>query len=78
MDNRIEKAIHNIFKEDGYKIVMIDASGEIVARNRFDMQRVYSYKIKDDVITIKNKQGLPVYEKCISSYQEPFSFTIDK
>ena len=43
MDNRIEKAIHNIFKEDGYKIVMIDASGEIVARNRFDAYRLHPF-----------------------------------
>lgn len=85
-NSRIENAIHNILKEDGYKKIvginfggMISDDGEIIARNSFDMQRVFTFKVKDDVIYIKNRTtGQVVYEKFISSYQNEFSFTIDK
>ena len=86
MDNRIEKAIINILKEARYKKIvsvgfggMISDDGEIIAINEFNMQRVFTFKVKDDVIYIKNiTTGQTLFEKFISSYQEPFSFTIVK
>ena len=86
MDNRIEKAIINILKEARYKKIvsvgfggMISDDGEIIAINEFNMQRVFTFKVKDDVIYIKNRTtGQILFEKFISSYQEPFSFTIVK
>ena len=85
MDNRVEKAIINILKEARYKKivsvgfgVMTLDDGEIIAINEFDMQRVFTFKVKDDVIYIKNRTtGQTVFEKYISSYQKPFSFTIN-
>ena len=43
-----------------------------------DIERIYSYEVKDDIITIKNKNNQIVFEKFIQSYQKPFSFTINK
>lgn len=85
-NERVIKAIHNILKEDGYKKIvginfggMISDDGEIIARNSFDKQRVFTFKVKDDVVFIKNRTtGQVVYEKFISSYQNEFRFTIDK
>lgn len=85
MDNRVEKAIINILKEARYKKIvcigfggMTLDDGEIIAINEFDMQRVFTFKVKDDVIYIKNRTtGQTVFEKYISSYQKPFSFTIN-
>ncbi|MDY3960156.1 hypothetical protein [Romboutsia timonensis] len=85
-NERVIKSIHNILKEDGYKKIvsigfggMISDDGEIIARNSFDKQRVFTFKVKDDVVFIKNRTtGQVVYEKFISSYQNEFRFTIDK
>ena len=73
--SRIEKAIHNIFKESGYEVLEI-AENTIVA-SKFD-ERKYTYTVDRDIILIKNRMGLKVLEKSISSYQESFSFTIDR
>ena len=77
--SRIEKAIHNIFKEDGHKVISISDDGTITG-NIHGEQRIYKYKIKaeEDTITIFNKKGIIIAERFISSYQEPFSFTIDR
>lgn len=85
-NSRIEKAIENILREAGYKKIvcigfggMISDDGEIIAIDGFNRQRVFNFKTKDDVIYIKNKNTKQIiFEKCISSYQEPFSFTINK
>ena len=77
--SRIEKAIHNIFKEAGHKVISISDDGTITG-NIHGEQRIYKYKIKaeEDTITIINKKGIIIAERFISSYQEPFSFTINK
>jgi hypothetical protein len=44
-----------------------------------DRQRVFNFIVKNDVIYIKNRTtGQTLFEKFISSYQKPFSFTINK
>ena len=77
--SRIEKAIHNIFKEDGHKVISISDDGTITG-NIHGEQRIYKYKIKaeEDTITIFNKKGIIIAEHFIQSYQEPFSFVIDR
>ena len=83
---RITKAIENILKEAGYKeIVSIGFEkfgihdGDIIAISNLDRQRVFNFIVKNDIIYIKNRTtGQTLFEKFISSYQEPFSFTINK
>ena len=76
--SRIEKAIHNIFKEVGHNVIKIDNENILV--DIHEEQRIYKYKIKaeEDTITIFNKKGIIIAERFISSYQEPFNFTINK
>lgn len=76
--SRIEKAIHNIFKEAGHNVIKID-NGNILVDIHGE-QRIYKYKIKaeEDTIAIINKKRIIIAEHFISSYQEPFSFTINK
>ena len=76
--SRIEKAIHNIFKEAGHNVIKIDNENILV--DIHGEQRIYKYKIKaeEDTITIFNKKGIIITEHFISSYQEPFSFVINK
>lgn len=77
--SRIEKAIHNIFKEVGHNVISISDDGTITVDIHGE-QRIYKYKIKaeEDTITIINKKEIIIAERFISSYQEPFSFTINK
>ena len=77
--SRIEKAIHNIFKEAGHKVISISDDGTITVDVHGE-QRIYKYKIKaeEDTITIFNKKGIIIAEHFIQSYQEPFSFVIDR
>ena len=77
--SRIEKAIHNIFKEAGHNVISISDDGTITGNIR-GKEREYKYKIKaeEDTITIINKKEIIIAEHFISSYQEPFSFTIDR
>ena len=79
MDNRVEKAIINIFKEAGHKVISISDDGTMIVNIR-EEERLYKYKVKaeEDTVTIINKRGIIIAERFISSYQEPFSFTIDK
>ena len=76
--SRIEKAIHNIFKEAGHNVIKID--NETITVDIHGEQRIYKYKIKaeEDTISLKNRMGITVNKYFISSYQEPFSFTINK
>ena len=76
--SRIEKAIRNIFKEAGHNVIKIDNENILV--DIHEEQRIYKYKIKaeEDTITIINKKGIIIAERFISSYQESFSFTIDR
>ena len=74
MRDKVETAIINIFKEEGRMVksftedqIVVEGFGEVV----------YNYKVKGDIITI-SRRGLIAYEKFISSYQGPFSFTINK
>lgn len=73
--DKVEIAINNIFKESGYEVIEITNS--TIVASKFD-ERKYTYTIDDDVIIIKNRTGQIVFEKFISSYQEPFSFMIVK
>ena len=83
---RVTRAIENILKEVGYKkIVSIGFEkfgkhdGDIIAISDLDRQRVFNFIVKNDVIYIKNRTtGQTLFEKFISSYQKPFSFTINK
>lgn len=83
---RVTRSIENILKEVGYKkIVSIGFEkyglhdGDIIAISNLDRQRVFNFIVKNDVIYIKNRTtGQTLFEKFISSYQEPFSFTIVK
>lgn len=79
MDNRVEKAIINIFKEAGHKVISISDDGTMIV-NIMGEERLYKYKVKaeEDIVTIINKRGIIIAERFISSYQNPFSFTIDK
>ena len=79
MDNRVEKAIINIFKEAGHKVISISEDGTMIV-NIMGEERLYKYKVKaeEDIVTIINKRGIIIAERFISSYQNPFSFTIDK
>lgn len=76
---RVKKAIENIFKEAGHKVISISDDGTIIVNIRGE-ERQYKYKVKveEDTVTIINKRGIIIAEHFISSYQKPFSFTIDK
>lgn len=69
----IEKAIVNIFKEDGRKVKSITDNTVTVVGLR---EVTYNYTVDKDLITITNKRGATEFEKYISSYQD-LSVTID-
>ena len=73
--NRVEKAIKNIFKENGYEVLEI--TDDTILASKIDKHK-YTYTIDNDTMVIKNRQGRIVFEKFIQSYQESFSFTINK
>ena len=60
MNDRVVKAINNIFKEAGYKVI---------TTRKFE-ERTYTYKIDGDLIVINNRMGLKAFEKSIQSYQD--------
>lgn len=80
-NDRVAKAINNIFKEAGYKVKLITNSGILVI-NPTDKYKLDDYKYTvdedNDIIYIRDNDDILVFEKFIQSYQKPFSFTIDK
>ena len=80
-NDRVAKAINNIFKEAGYEVKLITNSGILVI-NPTDKYKLDDYKYTvdedNDIIYIRDNDDILVFEKFIQSYQEPFSFTIDK
>ena len=75
--NRIEKALINIFKEEGREVKSItDNTVTVVGFTEV----TYNYKVdrEQDSLTITNKIGATVYEKSIRSYQDlNITVTID-
>ena len=67
MNDRVVKAINNIFKETGHKVISITEN--TITTRKFE-ERTYTYKIDRDLIVIKNRMGLKVFEKSIQSYQD--------
>ena len=67
MNDRVVKAINNIFKEAGYKVISITEN--TITTRKFE-ERIYTYKIDGDLIVIKNRMGLKAFEKSIQSYQD--------
>ena len=71
----IEKALINIFKEDGREVKSITTDTVTVVGLR---ETTYTYTVDKDLITIANKRGITEFEKYISSYQDlNVSVTID-
>ena len=67
MNDRVVKAINNIFKEAGHKVISITEN--TITTRKFE-ERIYTYKIDEDLIVIKNRMGLKAFEKSIQSYQD--------
>ena len=75
MNDRVVKAINNIFKEAGHKVISITEN--TITTRKFE-ERIYTYKIDEDLIVIKNRMGLKAFEKSIQSYQDlNITVTID-
>ena len=74
--NRIEKAIVNIFKEEGYEVLNIT---ENTIKAKKYIEAIYSYEVDNDndIIVIRNRQNRIVFDKFISSYQDKFTYSID-
>ena len=71
--DRIEIAIINIFKEEGYEVLNIT---ENTIKAKKYIEAIYNYEVNDDIIVIRNKQNRIVFDKFISSYQDKFTYTI--
>lgn len=67
MNDRVVKAISNIFKEAGHKVISITEN--TITTRKFE-ERTYTYKIDGDLIVINNRMGLKAFEKSIQSYQD--------
>lgn len=73
--NRIERALINIFKEDGREVKKITDNTVTVVGLR---EATYNYIVEEDLIIITNKRGITEFEKYISSYQDlNIAVTID-
>ena len=73
--NRIEKALINIFKEDGREVKSITNNTVTVVGLK---EVTYNYEVDNDLIVITNKRGIIEFEKYISSYQDlKITVTID-
>lgn len=75
--NRIEKAIVNIFKEEGYEVLNIT---ENTIKAKKYIEAIYTYEVDNDndIIVIRNRQNRIVFDKFISSYQDlKIKVTID-
>lgn len=81
-NDRVAKAINNIFKEAGYGEVRVITDTGILVRDIHDQYKLhdYLYTVDEDkdIIYIRDYDDKLVFEKFIQSYQKPFSFTIDK
>ena len=71
--DRIERAIINIFKEEGYEVLNIT---ENTIKAKKYIEAIYNYEVNDDIIVIRNRQNRIVFDKFISSYQDKFTYTI--
>lgn len=71
--DRIERAIINIFNEEGYEVLNIT---ENTIKAKKYIEAIYSYEIDRDIIVIRNRQNRIVFDKFISSYQDKFTYTI--
>lgn len=71
--DRIERAIINIFNEEGYEVLNIT---ENTIKAKKYIEAIYSYEIDNDIIVIRNRQNRIVFDKFISSYQDKFTYTI--
>lgn len=71
--DRIERAIVNIFNEEGYEVLNIT---ENTIKAKKYIEAIYNYEVNDDIIVIRNKQNRIVFDKFISSYQDKFTYTI--
>ena len=72
--DRIERAIINIFKEEGYEVLNITEN--IITARKY-IEAIYNYEVNDDIIVIRNRQNKIVFDKFISSYQDKFTYSID-
>ena len=65
----IERAIVNIFNEEGYEVLNIT---ENTIKAKKYIEAIYSYEVDNDkdIIVIRNRQNRIVFEKYISSYQD--------
>lgn len=72
--DRIERAIINIFKEEGYEVLNIT---ENTIKAKKYIEAIYNYEVNDDIIVIRNRQNRIVFDKFISSYQDKFTYSID-
>lgn len=72
--DRIERAIINIFKEEGYEVLNIT---ENTIKAKKYIEAIYNYEVNDDIIVIRNRQNRIVFDKFISSYQDNFTYSID-
>lgn len=71
--DRIERAIINIFNEEGYEVLNIT---ENTIKAKKYIEAIYNYEVNDDIIVIRNRQNRIVFDKFISSYQDKFTYTI--
>ena len=81
-NDRVSRAINNIFKEAGYGEVRVITDTGILVRDIHDKYKLhdYLYTVDEDkdIIYIRDYDDKLIFEKFIQSYQKPFSFTIDK
>ena len=81
-NDRVAKAINNIFKETGYGEVRVITDTGILVRDINDQYKLhdYLYTVDEDkdIIYIRDYDDKLVFEKSIQSYQEPFAFTINE
>ena len=81
-NDRVAKAINNIFKEAGYGEVRVITDTGILVRDIHDQYELhdYLYAVDEDkdIIYIRDYDDKLVFEKSIQSYQEPFAFTINE
>lgn len=75
MNDRVTKAIYNYFKEIGIEIDSIEGNKVWFLDDRYYIVEIDE---EQDLMTFTNRTGSIIDTKYISSYQNKFSFTIDK